>query len=356
MEHLDFNRKIWVSQIDERLFGFARSPWRDVQISGATTMLSYLVKRTIEPFIDALERVPISAIRTLTEITDEPGANYIVLHARKIRYRPTYRLERELHRRQDLCAAVEDLMIALNTIHMARQRLNNQRDDWLRSTLLKELEAYKTGVFSELRPLLHDDRSKSLYEIICDMRQREGHFTPADLILLNEALEDSRASVRAEAARRLGELRGTPAEPMISKLVRVALFDRDLRVRNTTARALGALRDRLTSLDMLDELAEQLLSKDNFVRSAAAQVLGELGEIAGQSKIIEKLVPILLKDEDTFVRTAAACALSNLGLAAATPEVMNALMQAGQNDDEQVHIAAVNSLLQLRELRDKNGR
>jgi HEAT repeat protein len=59
----------------------------------------------------------------------------------------------------------------------------------------------------------------------------------------------------------------------------------------------------------------------------------------------------LLYDDDVYAREAAARALGRIGIAAATPEVIMALTRATQDSEVQVHEAAMDSLVALRNLR-----
>jgi hypothetical protein len=241
-------------------------------------------------------------------------------------------------------------MVAMDTVHLVRQRLHGSRADWFKSTFTTELKTYPADEFMHLRRRLRD-RWQSFYDIFRELRQRQGSYTQEDLILLYVGLNDSASNVRAEASRRLGEYAWTPPEKLISKLIHVAMYDRDLETRNAAARALGALRDRIASPHLVESIGQHLSSNDKFVRSAASLLLAELGELAGTEPLVNKLVT-LLSDTDSYTREAAACALGRMGTAAVRAEVMNALTQALQDANEQVHGAALDSLTQLRELRN----
>lgn len=345
-----FNQETWHNSIVECLNDFARNPWQDVMVHGASTLLGYLALRTLHPFLDAFQHEPIQAVLALSTITQGEGANYIVRRASQLRFQGARLLEREMLATSELRDTVERLMVALNMIHLARQRLNSSRDEWMRQTLMYELQLFPPEAFGQIRQLLEDPGWKLRYDAIQRLKHQHGNFTPSQLILLSEGLKDSVSEVRTVAARRLGEFSQTPPLQMIKALIHVALHDCDMKTRNAAARSLGVLRERIGSPEILDILADHLTDGDCFVRSATAMLLTELGDMAGIPKIISKLVS-LLKDSDPYVREAAAIALGRMGKAAVNKEVMDALTNAGQDVDSDVHEAAVESLLQLRRMR-----
>jgi HEAT repeat protein len=344
-----FDRKLWRAQINERMSSFAHNPWQEVQMTGGHTLLGYLVMRTLEPLLEAFEHEPIAVVRTLADMTDGAGANYIVRHARRMRFQSMRMFERDLHAKADFRAAIESLIIALETITLVRQRLNSDRAAWFRNKLQHELLVYNASEFVRLRQILEDPSWRPLHDIIRSLRQRYGHYTPADMILLREALHDSTPRVRAEGARRIGEFVGMPSDQLIGKLLDVALYDCDAEPRNAAACAFGKLRDRMSSREMLEDLADKLLDKDKFTRSATARVIEELGDLACTPKIIENLVTIVVDDDDAYARESAACALGHLGNNAATPEVIRALTQVSQTAEAvAVHDATLTALINLR--------
>ncbi len=345
-----FDQEVWQNQIVDQLNAFARNPWQEVMVHGASTLLGYLALRTLEPFLEAFQREPINAVITLSAITQGAGADHIVRRAPQLRFQGARLLEREFHTTPMLCATIEQLMVSLSIIHLARQRLNSSRDDWLRQTLMHELGMYPSDMFVQVRQLLEDPGWKLRYEAITRLKHQHGNFTPSQLIMLSEGLKDSVSEVRTAAARRLGEFAQTPPTQLIKVLVHVALHDCDMKTRNAAARSLGGLRERIASPEILDLLADHLIDSDCFVRSATAMLLTELGEMAGIPKIISRMVG-LLKDSDPYVREAAAIALGRMGTSAVNTEVMDALTQAGHDSDSDVHEAAVESLLQLRKIR-----
>jgi hypothetical protein len=345
-----FNQAIWRSQIDERFQLLGRHPWQEVQISGTYSVLTYLAIRTLEPFWEAFEQHPIAAVLALAEITTGPGADHLVRRSAKLRYQAAQILAQDLRAIPELRLTLEDLMVKLETLQMARRRLNSSRDEWFRSSLLAELAHFEGPEFARMREALRDPVWKSIYDIIRGLRKQRGNYTPADLAILDKGLKSSASNVRSEASRKLGDFVATPPAAMTKTLVQMALYDCELETRNAASRALGTLWNRVSSPKLLDYLAGQLASKDNFVRSAAAHLLSQLGEFAGTEELIVNLLA-LLKDEEAYTREAAARALGRMGTAAITPEVLNMLTQTVQDGDPNVHEAALDSLLQLRKLR-----
>ncbi|NJP06753.1 MAG: HEAT repeat domain-containing protein [Chloroflexaceae bacterium] len=346
-----FDRKLWREHIDRHLHQLTRNPWQDTALTGAKTVFGYLAMRTIEPLLDELDREPITAIHVLSPITDGVGSNYLVRHAVQFRNRGASRLERDISRLPELRVAIEDMMIALDTINLIRNELNSDRAEKLRDHLIEELDVFGLDSFPRLRQQLMTPRWRSLYDIIRSLRKKRSHYTTEELVLLREGLLDCTPRVRAEAARAIGEFTGEPPESLLTKLLDVALHDCDLEPRNAAACAMGALRERIASQQVLDRLAYSLASDDRFVRTAAAIVLEKLGEYAGHPEAIVRLVQLLLNDHDAYAREAAAHALGHIGAAAARPEVMQALTSAGQDTDENVHEAALEALIRLRQLR-----
>ncbi len=345
-----FDQDQWRKQIAERFSTFARNPRQDMQLTGTSTVLGYLAVRMLEPFLDAFQREPLAAVLTLARISYSPGSDHIVRRAAQMRYQTALLLERELRTSALLRSTIECLMVTLDVVQLARQRLNSSRDEWLRLTLVRELEMYGADEFGQLRRLLDDLGWQMRYDAIRSLQHRQGNYTSADLVLLHEALKDSASHVRAAAARMLGQLAANPPVPLIKALVRVALFDCDLKTRYAAARALGALRDRIVSPQLIDYLTTCLSNEDSFVRSAAALVLGEIGELASAPLLIHNLA-VLLNDEDPYAREAAARALGVMGIAAATREVINALTHTLEDNDSNVHEAAVEALSRLHKLR-----
>jgi HEAT repeat protein len=345
-----FDQEQWQNQIIERFNAFARHPHQDMLISGANTLLGYLASRMLEPFLETFHQEPVNAVLVLAEIARGPGTDHIIRRATHLRFQGARLLEREMAVRRDVCLAIEQMMIALNVVHLARQRLNSSRDEWLRQTLAHELDSYDASLFVQVRNLLEDPGWKLRLEAISKLKQRQGEFTPADLILLREGLKDSSSDVRSAAARRLGDFAQNPPIPLVKALVQVSLHDCDMKTRRVASRALGSLRDRIACPEILELLVCHLSDGDCFVRSATAMLLIELGEITAIPPVIESLID-LLQDNDPYVREAAALALGHMGTPAVSQHVMEALTEAGADSDSAVHEAAVESLVRLRKLR-----
>ncbi|PDV98842.1 PBS lyase [Candidatus Chloroploca asiatica] len=345
-----FDQDSWRARIAEQMHKFTRNPQQEIQISGTSSVLGYLAVRTLEPFLHAFQREPVAAVLTLAEMVQGPGADIIVRRAGRIRFQLSTLIERELRSQAELRSAVEQLIVGLNVIHLARQRLNSSRDEWLRVTLLAELDGYPPTELEQLRRLLHDPGWQSRYETIRSLRQREGIYTAADLVLLHDGLNDSAAHVRAAAARMLGLFASTPPALLVKALTRVALYDCDLETRYAAARTLGLLGDRIASPQLIDHLSLCLSDADPFVRSAAALALGQLGELAGTREIVGKLTD-LIGDRDPYAREAAARAIGRLGVAAATTSVINALLRAMEDEDANVHDAAIDAVTRLRKVK-----
>lgn len=344
-----FDHEIWRREIASRLNNFARNPRQDVQLAGAPTLLGYLVTRTIEPFLETFQNEPIAAVLALAEIVRGPGADQFVHRATRLRYPSAAQLDRDLRTNIELRTTAEQLLIELQTLPMVRQRLNSTREHWLRTTLEQEIDQFP-GEFIQLRRVLRDPAWQTRYESLRGLRNRQGHYTPADLVLIHDGLSDSAAHVRTAAARCLGTIAETPPPLLVKALLRVALHDRDAETRYAAARSVGMLRDRITSPQLLDYLSNCLFDEDSFVRSSAALVMGQLGEVAGAPILVRNLSK-LLDDRDAYAREAAARALGRIGRMAATPEVIAALQRAADNGEIAVHEAATESLQRLRELR-----
>ncbi|EFO79568.1 HEAT domain containing protein [Oscillochloris trichoides DG-6] len=345
-----FDQEAWRTRVADRLSNFARNPRQDIQLAGTNTVLGYLAVRTLEPFLDAFQQEPVAAVLALAEIVQGSGADQIVRRASQMRYQVAQMIERELRTKPDLRAAIEQLIVTLNVLHLARQRLNSSRDEWLRLSLLHEIDTYEPGELSRLRQLLHDPGWQSRYETIRSLRQRNGNYSAADLVLLHDGLSDSASHVRSAAARMLGQFAGNPPVPLVKALTKVALYDCDLETRYAAARTLGALRDRIASPQLIDHLGRCLSDKDSFVRSAAALILGQFGELAGTPSLITQLTA-MISDDDAYTREAAARTLGRIGAAAASAAVLTALTKAMEDEDANVHEAAVDALTRLRKIR-----
>lgn len=344
-----FDQATWRRQIAEQLNGFARNPRQEMQLAGAPSMISYLVARTLAPFLEAFQREPIAAVLTLAAISHTPGADQIVQRATRLRYQSAAQIDRELRASREMRVTVEQLLLELQTIALVRQRLNGSREEWVRTSLDRELELFASE-FSQLRQALNDPGWQTRSDALRALRSRKGRYSPADLVLIHDGLTDSAAHVRAAAARMLGQIAEPPGALLQKTLVRVALHDSDAETRIAAARAIGMLREYLASPQLLEQISACLFSDDSFVRSASALVLGELGDMVSAPLLIKHLSR-LLTDRDPYAREAAARALGRIGVAAATPEVFDALQQAIEDDEVTVHEAASDALSRLRDVR-----
>lgn len=347
-----FDHETWRHNIADRLANFTRNPRQDLQLAGAPNLLGYLFTRTIEPFLEAFQTEPIAAVLTLADMTRGSGANYLVHRATRLRYPSAMQIDRELRTNGELRSAAEQLLVELQTLPIARQRLNSTREQWFRTTLEYELDQFP-GEFVQLRRVLRDPAWQTRYESLRVLRNRNGRYTPGDLVLIHDGLSDSAAHVRTAAARCLGAISELPPPLLVRALVRVALHDCDAETRYAAARSIGLLREQITSPQLLDYLSTCLFDNDSFVRSSSALVLGQLGELAGAPMLIKNLTR-LLGDSDMYGREAAARALGRIGKSAATPEVIAALQAAAENGEFSVYEAATESMIRLRELHAAN--
>ncbi|GAB4112803.1 MAG: HEAT repeat domain-containing protein [Roseiflexaceae bacterium] len=344
-----FTQDMWRQQISERLGTFARNPRQEMQLAGSPSLLAFLIVQTLDPFLTAFQEDPIHAVLALAEITRESGANQIVRRAARRSYQSAAQIDRELRSSPEMRIATELLLIELQTIAIVRQRLNGSREEWLRTTLERELDGFP-GEFTKLRRVVSDPGGQVRLDALRRLRNREGHYSPADLVLIHDSLSDSSAHVRTQAARLLGMIAGPPPALLTKTLVQVALRDCDVETRFAAARAIGMLRESITSPQLLDYLSSYLFDSDRFHRAASALVLGQLGDCAGAPMLVRNLTK-LLEDDDIYVREAAACALGRIGPSAATPEVLAALLRATQDSEVQVHEAATDALIALRDLK-----
>jgi HEAT repeat protein len=127
------------------------------------------------------------------------------------------------------------------------------------------------------------------------------------------ALKDDSPAVRAEGARRLGELRAAESVDALMRL----LGDPSPRVRRAVVAALGAIGDRKAAPALVLRLRDQ----DTEVRLATVRILGDLAPRAGRDpcpggrcpEIVEALLDTL-DDPAQVVRRAAGFALIEIGL------------------------------------------
>ncbi len=347
---MQFNRTLWRQQISARLETLARNPQQDMIISGSPNLFSHLCAITLRPLLDAFAKEPITAVQVLATLANGAGANQIIRRAAHLRYRASRALAREIRSVPELRHDMEHILVGLDVVQLAYQRMQGSTATWFLATLQAELAHYPMHEFTVLRRHLVD-YNRSFIDIFREMRRRKGAYTPEDLILLFMGLKNSAPRVRAEAARCLGEYAWQPPDNMVNWLTQVAVYDRDLEARNAAARALGNLREYITTPTRLDELREYLHGNDRMVRSSTALLLAELGEQAASHAIIDRLTTLLGNDDDHYVREAAACALGRMGTPATADPVLRALTNALKDVDPNVHGAALDALTILRDLR-----
>ncbi len=116
---------------------------------------------------------------------------------------------------------------------------------------------------------------------------------------LINALNDSNASVRANAALALGKAKVKATEPLV-----FALKDENSSVRASAAAALGDAGDWRD----VNPLTQALNDSDASVRATAAEALGKLGYSSAKAPLIKAL-----NDSDSRVRENAAQALEKMG-------------------------------------------
>ncbi|MFQ3633234.1 HEAT repeat domain-containing protein [Roseiflexus sp.] len=342
-----FDQHIWRQQLTDHLEIFARHPHREVQLAGNPGVVPHLALRTLMPFLNALYDYPVDAIVTLATIAHDTGANLLISRIIRTRYPTAIDIERDMRASIDLCITIERLMIELNTIPRAIQRLNARRSFWLCSTIERELDVYPWS-FVWIRDLLRELNSQDRIDALRRLRSRNGRYTTADLALIESALSDATAQTRAYAARLLGVMVDAPPPALTHRLLEIALRDSDAETRFAAARTIGLLRERVITGDALTYIESHLFHEDGYYRSSAALVLGQLGEDAGKPSVVQSLCQ-LLHDRDAYAREAAARALGRIGPPAALPQVIAALEKATQDDDVQVHEAATDSLALLRQ-------
>ncbi len=124
---------------------------------------------------------------------------------------------------------------------------------------------------------------------------------------LIKTLADGDASVRARAARILGENREPQA---IGALATVLMDDPDMQVRQQAALALGRI-------GAVEPLVDALHSPDLKVRQLITQALGAIGDPRAAKPLI-----VALRDSHAEVRSQAAFALTKLGAAAVEPLIL----------------------------------
>jgi HEAT repeat protein len=144
-------------------------------------------------------------------------------------------------------------------------------------------------------------------------------------------LKSSDAEKRRLAVERLGNSRDAKSiEPLIS-----ALSDSDYFVRRESAKALGKIND----LGTVQSLISATKDSDSSVRSEAVAALGKMG-----AKLAVDSLIAALKDSEARVRSEAAIALGKIADPVAIAPLIDALIVALMDSQEDVCVAAQNSL------------
>lgn len=342
-----FDLARWQKEAQHRLLPFLKRPRREPFLAGTSSLLVYLITRTLEPFLEAYEENAIEATLALAAIDRGAGANFLVRNAPQLRYQGALLLRRELAVSAPLRQVVGRILLKLGIIELVKNGLDDIQGEWFRLSLLNEIERWTIGgELKELRDALDTIPWQSRYAAIQSLRRQTGEYSSDDLALLESALRDSSNHVRSAAARILGQVHGAISHSIQQALLETALHDHDLGTRYAAARALGTLRGRIAIDEVIDQLTAALVDEDSFVRSAAGLVIGQLGLAAAQPRVIGHLTAAL-NDRDPYVREAAAQALGLLGETAASEETLAALTAALHDTDFYVHNAASSALSRL---------
>ncbi|MBP8251561.1 MAG: HEAT repeat domain-containing protein [Herpetosiphon sp.] len=343
---MTFDLDVWRSEIQQRSRRFIRNPQQEVSLYGTERLLHYLASLVLEPFFQAFTVQPIRAVLALSQITTSEGTTFIIHNARNMRYSQQL-LWAELDRSAAMRLVIQQLLLQLHIIEDLLQGLSDTHNQWFRTTLIDDIVPYRQrGELEALHQSLNEMPWQTRHAALRGLQKRNGHYTAADLKLLENGLDDRAAIVRAAAARQLGRYRGVFPAHLRDRLFNVALYDRDIGARSAAARALGSLRDQLIDAQSRELLTTALFHDDGFVRSSASIVLAQFGYAMASPSVIDGLL-MVLRDNDAYAREAAATALGSMGQVAATPEVLRALRAAVLDSDQYVHDAAMNAVRQL---------
>lgn len=128
-----------------------------------------------------------------------------------------------------------------------------------------------------------------------------------EILNLTQELNDTNATIRANAAETLGRIEvryfSRNQELAVGSLIQ-ALQDEDGSVRGNAACALGKIKDKRA----VDPLIQTLRDNNSHVRLSAASALGKLGD----AQAVDPLI-LARNDENDDVRSAAEKALNELG-------------------------------------------
>ncbi len=164
---------------------------------------------------------------------------------------------------------------------------------------------------------------------------------------LMQRLDDPEPQVQAAAARAVGQLRVKSAIPRLTTMLS---SDSEVVVRIAAARTLGLLDAEEAVASLAAALTEQQIAaeeqpQDNWqLPVAAAHALGSIGTPQAATALIGAVQP------DERVRQAVAYALGDAALKLQHDEtqlsnIIQALLVAGKDDQANVRIAAIHSLL-----------
>lgn len=349
-----FDIDLWRSDLQRRVRRFIRNPQGELVLYGTDHLLHYLASLVFEPFFQAYATQPLRAVAALSQLTQAEGTTFLIHNAGSLRYNQAM-LWSELRRKPGLRQVLEQVTLRLDLIEYMLHELSDENSVWLRDTLSDEIEVFRQrGELMELRHALHEMPWQTRYTAIQALSVRSGHYTPADIDLLRNAMRDRTAIVRSAAARQLGRIKNGLAPELRGRLFDLALYDRDVSTRYAAARALGMQRDHLIDTTSRELLTTALFHDDSFVRSAASIVLAQIGAALADPTILESLVSVL-SDEDPYAREAAATALGAMGGAAATDEILRALTTALLDTDQYVHEAALAALRTLQPLHQEGS-
>lgn len=132
------------------------------------------------------------------------------------------------------------------------------------------------------------------------------------LRLLHDALNNSSANIRANAARALGKLRSPQSTPYLMELLR----DEDGRVRASAAEALGLIQDKVSIEGLV------LLIQDNVekVQEQAVAAIAQFGRLATVA-----LLSALSREKDKFSQRALLRCLGLIVDPKSTPAIISCL-------------------------------
>lgn len=343
-----FDLEVWRAEILQRLRRFVRAPQTEMGIYGTERLTYYLSSLVLEPFFQAFTNQPLRAVVTLANVTQTAGTSFLIHNANTLRYSQQL-LWSEFEHSPALRLVIEQILLKLDVIEHLLHTLDDTEAHWLRQSLSDEIEPYRrNGELTELRHALNEIPWQTRYSTVRSLQTRRGHYTGSDWQLIEQALSDRVAMVRAAGARQLGRAQSNLAAHLRERLFHVALYDRDLGARYAAARSIGTLRNQLIDSMSRELLTTALFHDDSFVRSAACLVLGQLGSAMVTPSILDSLISVL-QDADPYAREAAANAFAAMGQAAATTDVLAALRTAVLDSDQYVHEAALGAITALKD-------